>query len=404
MKVCVLGLWHLGSVTAACLAAAGHDVVGLDPTPATVAACARAGRRCREPGLDELVARGLAAGALRFTTDAAAAVADADVVWVTFDTPVDDDDRADVEFVVDAASRRVSASRGRRGRARLVAAAGRHDRAARASVCAVAGRRACRFACSPENLRLGKAIDVFTQSRPRRRRRARRRAIARRVDRAARAVHRPHRVDVGRVGRDDQARDQRVPGDLGHVHQRDRGAVRAGRRRREGSRARPEDRARASARRRTSRPARRSPAARWRATSRSCARLGRTHRSADAAARRRRGRATTRTSSGRAPADAAARRASRARRVAVWGLTYKPGTDTLRRSARSSCAAGCSSSGAARRACTIRRCASCRRTSPASIALPRRRRRARPAPTRWSSRPSGRSIATVDRATSLATR
>ena len=30
MKVCVAGLWHLGSVTAACLAAAGHDVVGLD--------------------------------------------------------------------------------------------------------------------------------------------------------------------------------------------------------------------------------------------------------------------------------------------------------------------------------------------------------------------------------------
>ena len=30
MKVCVLGLWHLGTVTAACLAAAGHDVTGLD--------------------------------------------------------------------------------------------------------------------------------------------------------------------------------------------------------------------------------------------------------------------------------------------------------------------------------------------------------------------------------------
>ena len=36
MKVCVHGLWHLGSVTAACLAAAGLDVVGLDDDAATV--------------------------------------------------------------------------------------------------------------------------------------------------------------------------------------------------------------------------------------------------------------------------------------------------------------------------------------------------------------------------------
>ena len=30
MKICVQGLWHLGSVTAACLASVGHDVIGLD--------------------------------------------------------------------------------------------------------------------------------------------------------------------------------------------------------------------------------------------------------------------------------------------------------------------------------------------------------------------------------------
>ena len=33
MNVCVFGLWHLGTVTAACLAAAGHQVVGLDFDP-----------------------------------------------------------------------------------------------------------------------------------------------------------------------------------------------------------------------------------------------------------------------------------------------------------------------------------------------------------------------------------
>jgi len=66
MKVAVLGLWHLGSVTA-------------------------------EPGLADMIAGGLSARKLSFTTDVAAAVGAADVVWITFDTPVDDDDRADVE-------------------------------------------------------------------------------------------------------------------------------------------------------------------------------------------------------------------------------------------------------------------------------------------------------------------
>ena len=62
-----------------------------------------------------------------------------------------------------------------------------------------------------------------------------------RVQALASADHRSHRVDVGRVGGDDQARRQRVSRDVGHVHQRAGGSLRAHRRRREGSRARPED-------------------------------------------------------------------------------------------------------------------------------------------------------------------
>ncbi len=56
MKVAVLGCWHLGSVTAACIAAAGHDVVGYDPD-ATAVAGLNAGRPpIGEPGLADLVA------------------------------------------------------------------------------------------------------------------------------------------------------------------------------------------------------------------------------------------------------------------------------------------------------------------------------------------------------------
>src|SRR5918912_422193 len=87
MNVVVFGLWHLGCVTAACLAA---DVV----------AKLQEGRPpIEEPGLAELIAEGLAAGQLSFTTDAARALAGADVLWVAFDTPVNERDEADVGFV-----------------------------------------------------------------------------------------------------------------------------------------------------------------------------------------------------------------------------------------------------------------------------------------------------------------
>jgi UDPglucose 6-dehydrogenase len=49
MKICVFGLWHLGSVTAACAAAAGIATVGLDPDAASSPGCAGS-RTVSEPG------------------------------------------------------------------------------------------------------------------------------------------------------------------------------------------------------------------------------------------------------------------------------------------------------------------------------------------------------------------
>src|SRR5689334_3988767 len=100
MRVAVLGLWHLGSVTAACLAHAGHVVTGYDPDASVVAGLAGAVPPIAEPGLADLVRHGQQAGRLAFTASIGDAVRDADVVWVCFDTPVDDDDRADVVFVL----------------------------------------------------------------------------------------------------------------------------------------------------------------------------------------------------------------------------------------------------------------------------------------------------------------
>jgi len=69
MRICVSGLWHLGTVTAACLAAAGHDVVGHDPDPQRVQQLMAGIPPVQEPGLEHLVQEGLATGRLTFASD-----------------------------------------------------------------------------------------------------------------------------------------------------------------------------------------------------------------------------------------------------------------------------------------------------------------------------------------------
>jgi UDPglucose 6-dehydrogenase len=164
MNVCVQGLWHLGSVTAACVADAGLMVTGYDDEIATVAGLNAGRAPLFEPNLDLLIAKGLAAGTLRFTTDLAGAVGKVDVVWVTYDTPVDDDDRADSDFVIS----RVQAAFPflKPNSVVLVSSQLPVGSVAKLEAMHGAGRfpGPVHFACSPENLRLGRAIEAFTKA------------------------------------------------------------------------------------------------------------------------------------------------------------------------------------------------------------------------------------------------
>ena len=163
MNVCVVGLWHLGTVTAACLATSGgHQVTGLDFDPPVIAALSAGKPPLFEPGLEALVQSALASGHLGFTSDIATAVEDADVVWITYDTPVDDDDRADVDFVIERAARLFPYLAD--DQLVLVSSqvpVGTTVRMAR-MFAAQTRDRTVGFGYSPENLRLGKAIDAFT--------------------------------------------------------------------------------------------------------------------------------------------------------------------------------------------------------------------------------------------------
>ena len=87
MKVAVVGLGYVGTVTAACLASRGHHVWGVDVDAAKVDEI-RSGRSpVAEPGLDALVSRTVADGRLRATTSCADALDRADVSLVCVGTP-----------------------------------------------------------------------------------------------------------------------------------------------------------------------------------------------------------------------------------------------------------------------------------------------------------------------------
>src|SRR5579872_5232057 len=159
MTVCVFGLWHLGCVTAACTAER-YSVIGLDPDAQNVAGLSAAQPPIFEPGLSELIQSGTTGGTLRFTTDLREAGA-ADLVWVTFDTPVDDLDRADSGFVetqirslfpyLKSGTLVLISSQMPVGSTSRVA----HQYRSEFPETDVG------FAYSPENLRLGKALSVF---------------------------------------------------------------------------------------------------------------------------------------------------------------------------------------------------------------------------------------------------
>jgi UDPglucose 6-dehydrogenase len=155
MKVCVFGLWHLGTVTAACVASLGHNVVALDFDDDTINRLRDGEPPIYEPGLAELVRKGLADGRLRFTTSAREALKGAQVLWVTFDTPVDDDDRADVDFVI----RQVDSILDHVEPATIVLVSSQLPAGTIRRLEQM--RPKLKFASSPENLRLGKAIDAF---------------------------------------------------------------------------------------------------------------------------------------------------------------------------------------------------------------------------------------------------
>jgi len=87
VKVAVFGLGYVGTVTAACLAANGHDVWGVDVEPSKVRSVNSGSSPVVEPGLPELIAEGLQHGSLHATLEPTEALDGADISMICVGTP-----------------------------------------------------------------------------------------------------------------------------------------------------------------------------------------------------------------------------------------------------------------------------------------------------------------------------
>jgi UDPglucose 6-dehydrogenase len=101
--VAVVGTGYVGLTTAVCLAHLGHRVVAADIDPRKVEMLGSGTPTILEEGLPDLLAAGVNSGKLSFTTDTAAAAEEADFVFLCVPTPQGADGAADLSYVEDAA-------------------------------------------------------------------------------------------------------------------------------------------------------------------------------------------------------------------------------------------------------------------------------------------------------------
>jgi UDPglucose 6-dehydrogenase len=169
-SVTVFGAGYVGLVTAACLAGLGHDVVCMDTDAGRVqqlAAVASGGPLpFHEPGLEELVARLCEAGSLRFTADAGEAVAHGRLQFIAVGTPGADDGSADLRHVL-AVARAIGERMTREvlviGKSTVPVGTAERVREVIAAALARRGRADLDFAVAsnPEFLREGSAVHDF---------------------------------------------------------------------------------------------------------------------------------------------------------------------------------------------------------------------------------------------------
>jgi UDPglucose 6-dehydrogenase len=163
MKIAVQGLWHLGVVTTAGLWALGFDVIALDYDEKIITGLEQGRLPVVEPGVSELLEKAKSSERICFTFDKKK-LEECQIFWLAYDTPVNEEDIADVEFVFSEFKKSVKhlhpdayilvSSQLPVGSARLLKETANSLRPA----------NNFRFAVQPENLRLGKSLESFLEA------------------------------------------------------------------------------------------------------------------------------------------------------------------------------------------------------------------------------------------------
>jgi GDP-mannose 6-dehydrogenase len=164
-RVAVLGLGYVGCVTAACLAATGHQVCGVDRDEHKVSSVLRGEAPFYEPGLEVIVRENAASGRLTATTSTADAIRDADVALICVGTPSERNGNLGLEQLRRATEEIAAASA---GRTRPLVVAVRSTvfpgTCEQVVIPALAWLDSIRVVANPEFLREGVAVKDFMEA------------------------------------------------------------------------------------------------------------------------------------------------------------------------------------------------------------------------------------------------
>jgi UDPglucose 6-dehydrogenase len=162
-RICIAGEWHQAVVVGACLANMGHDVRGAIVDEQTAHQLRAGTPPVHEPELPQLMRRGLESGALQYTTSFEDALRKADYAFIAIDTPIADDDTPELDDIV-AMARRIAGSLS--GDIVLVVTAqvpvGTCERLR--DLVSAGTRYRVNVAHVPEFLRLGHAVSTFMEA------------------------------------------------------------------------------------------------------------------------------------------------------------------------------------------------------------------------------------------------
>ncbi|MEK7654172.1 MAG: nucleotide sugar dehydrogenase [Patescibacteria group bacterium] len=161
-KIAVVGLWHLGEIYSSGLASLGHQVIGISEDALVIENLSKNIPPLAEPRLEDLIKSDVAAGRLSFSGDFSK-VKDCNVLWLTFDTPVDDQDKVDLSVIYDALEKSLPHLQNNS----LIVITSQIPVGTSRKICDLISKKnpALKFdyVYTPENLRLGEAVKCFLE-------------------------------------------------------------------------------------------------------------------------------------------------------------------------------------------------------------------------------------------------